>query len=61
MESVGERRLHDSCDRITRLGGCRGGPFWDQTLCALVNDLRVCARLARRQPHHTLPMTCGNA
>jgi hypothetical protein len=43
MESSGERRLHESGARITRLGG----PFWDHTSCALVNDLRVCARLAR--------------
>jgi len=23
------------------------GPVWDHTLCAMVNDLRVCARYAR--------------
>jgi hypothetical protein len=23
------------------------GPVWDHTLCALLNDLRVCARYAR--------------
>jgi hypothetical protein len=26
--------------------GPRLGPLWDHTLCAMVNDLRVCERLA---------------
>ena len=30
------------------------GPYWDHTLCAMVNDLRVCVRLARRKlPLHS--------
>ena len=36
------------------------GPAGDHTLCAMVHDLRVCARYARTQ-HGQLPaVTCGN-
>jgi hypothetical protein len=37
------------------------GPFWDHTLCAMVNDLRVCARLVWPQTDRALVVTCGNA
>ena len=37
------------------------GPAGDHTLCAMVHDLRVCARYARTQ-HGQLPaVTCENA
>jgi hypothetical protein len=36
-------------------------PVWDRTSCALVHDLRVCARLARLQTGHTIAVTSGNA
>src|ERR1700682_1711385 len=32
----------------------------DHTLCAIVNDLRVCEPLARRSPCHTPAVTWGN-
>jgi hypothetical protein len=35
------------------------GPFGDHTLYAMVNDLRVCARLARPHFGHTRPATRG--
>jgi hypothetical protein len=35
-------------------------PFWDHTLRTLVNDLRVCERLARPTQAHTLAVACGN-
>jgi hypothetical protein len=34
-------------DRGRRWAQPTWGPFWDHTLCAMVNDLRVCARHAR--------------
>ena len=37
------------------------GPAGDHTLCAMVNDLRVCEPLARRSPCHTPAVTWGNA
>jgi hypothetical protein len=37
------------------------GPFGDHTLCATVNDLRVCARHARPRQADRMPATCGNA
>ena len=40
--------------------GCLRGPFGDHTLCAMMNDLRICARLAWPQTGHTLPVTSGN-
>src|SRR5258705_13914246 len=36
------------------------GPAGDHTLCAMVNDLRVCEPLARRSPCHTPAVTWGN-
>src|SRR5271166_979041 len=36
------------------------GPFGDRTLCTVMNDLRVCARLARPQTGHTISVTSGN-
>jgi hypothetical protein len=37
------------------------GPVWDHTLCAMVNDLPVCARYARARIGRLLSATCGNA
>jgi hypothetical protein len=37
------------------------GPFWDHTLCAMLNDLRVCELPARPHYGHLLVVTCGNA
>ena len=37
------------------------GPVWDHTLCAVVNDLGVCDRLARHYIGRRLAVTCGNA
>jgi len=37
------------------------GPFWDHTLCAVPNDLRVYERHTRRPPARRLPTTCRNA
>jgi hypothetical protein len=36
------------------------GPPWDHTLCAMVNGLRVCERVARPHLDHTLAPTSGN-
>jgi hypothetical protein len=36
------------------------GPFGDRTLCTVMNDLPVCARLARPQTGHTIAVTSGN-
>jgi hypothetical protein len=35
------------------------GPFGDRTLCAMVNDLRVCAHFARLYFGHTRAATRG--
>ena len=37
------------------------GPIGDHTLCAVMNDLRVCARLAWPQTDRALVVTSGNA
>jgi hypothetical protein len=37
-----------------------GDHFGDHTLCAVMNDPRVCARIARPQIGHTLAVTSGN-
>jgi hypothetical protein len=36
------------------------GPAGDQTLCAMVNDPRVCEPLARRSPCHKPAVSWGN-
>ncbi len=36
------------------------GPFGDRTICTVMNDLRVCARVARPQTGRTIAVTSGN-
>jgi hypothetical protein len=56
MTSVGQRPT-----RQRRADNAPWGPFGDHMLCAMLNDLRVCERLARTHLGRTHSMTCGNA
>jgi hypothetical protein len=47
--------------RIIAVVGVRLGLAGGHTLCAMVNDLCVCERLARPQLGHGWTVTCGNA